>query len=29
VIPGLQLCSFELKDVQRHKIIEHVLNLYS
>ena len=29
VIPGLQLCNFELKDVQRHKIIEHVLNLYS
>ena len=29
VIPGLQLCNFELKDVQRHKIIEHVLRLYS
>jgi phosphate starvation-inducible PhoH-like protein len=29
VIPGLQLCKFELKDVQRHRIIEHVLNLYS
>jgi phosphate starvation-inducible protein PhoH and related proteins len=29
VIPGLQLCHFELKDVQRHKIIEHVLKLYS
>jgi phosphate starvation-inducible PhoH-like protein len=29
VIPGLQICQFELKDVQRHKIIEHVLNLYS
>jgi phosphate starvation-inducible PhoH-like protein len=29
VIPGLQLCNFELKDVQRHRIIEHVLNLYS
>jgi phosphate starvation-inducible PhoH-like protein len=29
VIPGLRLCQFELKDVQRHKIIEHVLNLYS
>ena len=28
VIPGLQLCNFEQKDVQRHKIIEHVLNLY-
>jgi len=29
VIPGLQLCHFTLKDVQRHKIIEHVLNLYA
>lgn len=29
VIPGLQQCHFELKDVQRHKIIEHVLKLYS
>lgn len=29
VIPGLQQCHFELKDVQRHRIIEHVLNLYS
>lgn len=28
VIPGLQLCHFELKDVQRHRIIEHVLRLY-
>ena len=29
VIPGLELCNFELKDVQRHKIIEHVLRLYN
>jgi len=29
VIPGLQLCHFELKDVQRHKIIEHVLRMYA
>ena len=29
VIPGLQICNFELKDVQRHKIIEHVLRLYN
>jgi phosphate starvation-inducible PhoH-like protein len=29
VIPGWQQCHFELKDVQRHRIIEHVLNLYS
>jgi phosphate starvation-inducible PhoH-like protein len=28
VIPGLQLCHFDVKDVQRHRIIEHVLNLY-
>ena len=28
-IPGLQLCKFEVKDVQRHKIIEHVLRLYA
>lgn len=29
VIPGLQLCTFDIKDVQRHRIIEHVLKLYS
>jgi len=29
VIPGLQLCSFDVKDVQRHRIIEHVLKLYT
>ena len=29
VIPGLQICNFELKDVQRHRIIQHVLKLYS
>ena len=28
VIPGLQLCKFELKDVQRHSIIPHILRLY-
>jgi len=28
VIPGMQLCNFELRDVQRHKIIEHVLRMY-
>lgn len=27
-VPGLRVCKFELKDVQRHKIIEHVLKLY-
>lgn len=28
VIPGLEECQFDVRDVQRHKIIEHVLNLY-
>jgi phosphate starvation-inducible PhoH-like protein len=28
-VPGLNLCKFDVKDVQRHKIIEHVLRLYS
>lgn len=28
-IPGLTACQFDIKDVQRHKIIEHVLKLYS
>lgn len=27
-VPGLQHCTFEVKDVQRHRIIEHVLKLY-
>lgn len=27
-VPGLSSCKFEVKDVQRHKIIEHVLKLY-
>lgn len=27
-VPGLDLCKFDVKDVQRHKIIEHVLKLY-
>jgi phosphate starvation-inducible PhoH-like protein len=27
-VPGLSICGFDVKDVQRHKIIEHVLNLY-
>lgn len=26
---GMQLCEFELRDVQRHRIIPHILNLYS
>jgi len=28
-IPGLQSCRFDLKDVQRHRIIEHVIRLYN
>lgn len=27
-IPGLESCKFDIKDVQRHKIIEHVIGLY-
>jgi phosphate starvation-inducible PhoH-like protein len=27
-VPGLQHCRFEVKDVQRHRIIGHVLKLY-
>jgi len=27
-VPGLKICTFDKKDIQRHKIIEHVLNLY-
>lgn len=27
-IPGLTLCEFDMSDVQRHKIISHILNLY-
>ena len=28
-VPGLDICKFEVKDVQRHPIIEHVLKLYA
>lgn len=28
-VPGLTSCKFDVKDVQRHRIIEHVLKLYS
>ena len=27
-VDGIKTCKFEVKDVQRHKIIEHVLKLY-
>ena len=28
-VPGLSVCKFDVRDVQRHKIIEHVLKLYA
>lgn len=28
-VPGLTVCKFDICDVQRHKIIEHILKLYS
>ncbi len=28
-VPGLTSCKFDIKDVQRHRIIEHVLKLYT
>jgi phosphate starvation-inducible protein PhoH len=28
VIPGLQSCKFDMRDIQRHKIIEHILKMY-
>jgi len=28
-VPGLTTCKFDVRDVQRHKIIEHVLKLYA
>lgn len=27
-MPGMEVCTFEVKDIRRHKIIEHVLKLY-
>ena len=29
VIPGLASCKFDMRDIQRHKIIEHILKMYS
>lgn len=29
VIPGITTCEFDKRDIRRHKIIEHVLNMYS
>ena len=28
-VPGLEICKFDLRDVQRHGIIEHIINLYN
>lgn len=28
-VPGLTACKFDIKDVQRHKIIEHIIKMYS
>lgn len=28
-VPGMQVCEFDAKDIQRHRIIEQVLKLYS
>lgn len=27
-VPGLEICNFEVKDVQRHQIIEYILKMY-
>ena len=29
VIPGMASCKFDMRDIQRHKIIEHILKMYS
>jgi phosphate starvation-inducible PhoH-like protein len=28
-VPGMVTCEFDMKDIRRHKIIEHILNMYS
>ena len=28
-VPGMAVCEFDHKDIRRHKIIEHILNMYS
>ena len=27
-VPGMKACTFDRKDIRRHKIIEHVLKMY-
>lgn len=29
VIPGMASCKFDMRDIQRHRIIEHILKMYS
>ena len=28
-VPGMSSCEFDHKDIRRHEIIEHILNMYS
>lgn len=28
-VPGMQICKFDHRDIQRHSIIEHIINLYN
>ena len=28
-VPGMKACQFDTKDIRRHEIIEHILNMYS
>jgi phosphate starvation-inducible PhoH-like protein len=28
-VPGMTVCKFDTRDIRRHKIIEHILKMYS
>lgn len=28
-VPGMTACEFDIKDIRRHKIIEHILKMYA
>jgi hypothetical protein len=28
-VPGMAACEFDTRDIRRHQIIEHILNMYS
>jgi phosphate starvation-inducible PhoH-like protein len=28
-VPGMAACKFDMRDIRRHKIIEHILTMYS